>query len=181
MFESEQALVFVVLLLISILAFQSERWKSNIFQFESDFPEKLINSSTERQNYSSNSPVISIKIPTVILKTPSIVSKKKSNNPLPENTCKNTTDVISFKPRPDRNGHSLPNVTYNFSYNPVIYKIKHKGVLIIAFTDINFWLPTQIWIQRMKILGYADILVFALDIMVYEKMKNSELITYPGA
>ena len=175
MFESEQALVFVVLLLISILAFQSERWKSNIFQFESDFPEKLMNS-----NYTSNSKVISTKIPTEILKKPLIVSTIKSN-PLPKNTCKNTTDVITFKPMPDRNGHQLPNVSYNFSYNPVMHKIKHKGVLIIAFTDINFWLPTQIWIQRMKILGYANILIFALDIMVYEKMKTSDLITYPEA
>ena len=132
MFSWEHAPVFAILLCISVLTFK-------------------------KQAYQNNENIVKLKFPSYQTDSVKKISPTPSAKP-----CK-SSEIIKI----ERQVYAEPlgtykTVTYNFSYKPVTFKIKHKGPLIITFTDTKYWPAAQIWIARMKTLGYSNFKVFSL-------------------
>ena len=61
--------------------------------------------------------------------------------------------------------------TVEISYKPVNLPCNYKHPIIIAFTDINYLPAAKKWMTRVRALNYKNIRLYAMDDMVYQKMK----------
>ena len=63
------------------------------------------------------------------------------------------------------------NQTTRINLNPVKLPKNYKGTIIVAFSDINYWPAGRLWFQRMKTLGYANVVrMYALDKLAHQEM-----------
>lgn len=152
LFKRENSPIFIVLLMVSV-----GFWiHSSKYGKKEDSKTEIYESSRSEEEF--------------LVKTTksSKITEKQQN--LVSSTVQTTT--INYQ----LTSLETPDDNLKISYQKINLPENYKNTIIIAFTDINYIPVTKIWLERMHVLNYTNIRIYALDQHAYKLLiSESEL------